>query len=312
MKTRIGIVLIILALMIGCGVQQSAQRNFEIVPIAEAIAQTQAPLCVTATSVPLCVLTPTPLAQVTNTAAPTLTPTATNTATVQPTATQIVITPTQIATSIPSVTVVPTQSPNLFRNGEFEAPYVNKLHPDGNYHIVADGWSGFYCDECDASLLNNPEEGLLMGRPEYKPAAANGQAGRDWRSGRNGQQWFCFFRVCQAGVYQTVSVAGGSTCEVSAWVRSWANSDDDPSSDGDFYTSEWWIRIDPLGGTFWDADHVRRSPTFGGSYDTWTLIEWEFTTPKNSNKVTVFFENTRKWAIPNNDSYIDAATLRCD
>jgi hypothetical protein len=322
MKQRIGILLllaiILMAIFSACAGQQSAPQSFEVIPLSGdvvPIAQ-QVPLCVTATSVPVCVFTPTPLG-VTNTPLPTNTAPPTNTAAAQPTATEVRVTPTQIiATSVPTIAVTSAPTRNLFKNGEFEFPFafVNFLHPDGYFHIVPEFWQAWYCDGCDALAQGqgNPDD-LLMGRPEYKPAAAaQGPFGRDWYSGRNGVTWFCFSRVCQGGLQQTITVPAGSYCELTAMYKSWSNNDDVEGSDGDYHNSQWHVRIALYGNTDWEntIDQVR-SEKFEPSYDTWSKMEFSFQVPKDSARVTIYFENLRKWPVGNNDNYLDQAVLRC-
>jgi hypothetical protein len=306
------VALVALLTLAGCIAKESTGRN--IAP-ANLVAQ-QAQPCATAAPAVLCIaVTVTPGGSGLVTATPNATPLATVTAT------QGQSTPTQIAvaTSTPAPTINPTTAPNLLKNGGFEPPFVNRQHADGNYHIIADFWTGYYCDGCAAlrqgtGAGTNPQ-GLTMGRPEYKPASAGGQAGKEWKSGVSGQQWFCFFRSCRAGVLQTVTVPPGADCEVRAWVRSWSNYDNDPLSELDTQddrdNSQWVIRVDPTGGTIWNAAHVLVSQNFGGSYDTWSEIRYSFAVAKDSTRVTVFFENLRLWPIANNDSYADGASLRC-
>jgi hypothetical protein len=214
---------------------------------------------------------------------------------------------------------VPPSSANLLRNPGFEFPFNYVRNPDGFLHLLPASWQSFYCDGCPALRQGdgNPA-GLLMGRPEYKSASYLGTAGKEWKEGATAAQWFCFNRACDAGVYQVVVVPPGATCEAKAWVRSWSNymgtAASEAASADDRANSTWYIRVHPHGGIDWKATEVLVSQAFGyeaGHYDAWALISYTFTVPKDSSSVAIFFENARLWPIPNNDSYIDGASLRC-
>ena len=177
----------------------------------------------------------------------------------------------------------------------------------------------FYCDEpytpekCPAPRQGsgNPSD-LMMGRPEYKPTDLATRV----NSGDTAQQWFCFYRTCNAGVYQTVDTIPGALCEAGAYVQSWSTSSGSPTSDLDTYdqriNSNWYIIVDPSGGTNAFANGLLESRVFGyddGIYDQYVKIGFTFTA--TGTKTTVFFGNLRIWPISNNDNYIDDAYVRC-
>lgn len=239
-------------------------------------------------------------------------------------------TPTGEATPTPIVTAGPDEPPpvdartlpNLLDNPGFEAPHVSGLVERGEVqieHTVAQGWRAFYCDvpywpePCDAPLLGegNPID-LLMGRPEYKPTALPDRV----YSGGLAQQWFCFFRACDAGVYQDFPTVPGEDYLVGAYVQSWYNTDDDPESDietdDDAAGSVWWIRIDPLarGRNYaFDPQDTTTCVFTSLPFDAYVEIRCLFVA--ESTRATVYFGNQRAWPIRNNDNYIDQAFAAC-
>jgi hypothetical protein len=219
-------------------------------------------------------------------------------------------------TPIVPVVTVPADRPNLFANPDFEGAARSVTFSEVN---VLPSWEPFYCDQpytaekCPALRqgTGNPE-GLVMGRPDYKPTDLPHRV----HGGDTAQQWFCFFRACRAGVFQTVATTPGATCETGAYVQSW-------SANGTGYTSDlltqdqranstWFVRVDLGGNTNAFADGVQISRGFGygdGIYDQYVLISYTFTA--TGSRTTVFFENLRLWPIANNDNYIDDAYIRC-
>jgi hypothetical protein len=203
----------------------------------------------------------------------------------------------------------------------------------GEVNVYTD-WEPFYCDQpytkdkCPAlrrdtkrpprSGYNDP--GLEMGRPEYKPTDVSNRI----RSGKSAQQWFCFFRVCQAGVFQTVKTTAGQNCQVSVYVQSWSEANDAIGTDGKPFTSDtatkddrdnsvWRIRVDPNGGSNAFKSNgmlVSRDFTYDdGHFDKFAKISFSFTA--TSDEATIFFENVRLWPFAHNDNYIDDATINC-
>jgi LysM repeat protein len=277
---------------------------------------------VTPTPVPTSEPTSEPTAE--PTVEPTTEPTAEPTAepTVEPTAeptSEPTAEPTDdpdIPTPIVPVVTVPANLPNRFANPGFEGSVRPVIFGEVN---VYEDWEPFYCDEpytatkCPALRQGsgNPP-GLQMGRPEYKPT----DIGNRVHSGLTAQQWFCFWRTCDAGVFQTITTTPGATCEAGAYVQSWSANGTGFTSDlqtaDQRANSTWFIRIDTSGGTNAFANNVLISRGFGysdGIYDKYVRISYTFTA--TSNQTTVFFENLRIWPISNNDNYIDDAYLRC-
>lgn len=253
----------------------------------------------------------------------TATPEASSTATLIPTAS---LTPTPAQTPTATVPVVypdPDDLPNLLLNPSFEAPYRSVIFGEVN---VAHDWEPFYCDEpymdekCPAPRQGdgNPE-GLLMGRPEFKEKYY-GDYPDEVVEGIFSQTWFCFFRTCWAGVYQTFDTKPDELYEVGVWVSSWYNNDDDPLSDlytlDDWAASVWSIAIDPNSDygikNAFDPDLVAcefestpDTPWDQQFYDHWVKLSCRFIAQGNS--ATVFFRNLRIWPVANNDNRIDWA-----
>lgn len=302
---------------------------------------TDVPLTPTPSSTPTASLTPTPTNTLTSTPTltPTLTPTATNTLT--PTATNTPL-PTSTPTSTPTInpnpptatptntftpsgptaTPMPGSTVNRFNNPGFEGTWRPVIFNEVN---VFSGWEPFYCDQpytaqkCPAERRGdgNPLD-LQMGRPEFKPTDVSNRI----HGGKYAQQWFCFFRACRAGVYQTIATTPGEVCEVTAYVQSWSAADE-YGTDGKAFTSDtataddranstWFIKVDRSGGTNAFASSVSISSPFGydtGHYDKYVQIRYSFTA--SANKATIFFENLRLWPLAHNDNYIDDVAVRC-
>lgn len=218
--------------------------------------------------------------------------------------------------------ITPDSSGNRLDNPSFSGATRGVIFGEIN---VFEDWEPFYCDQpytssrcpiprpCPPGQTQrcNPPE-LFMGRPEFKPTNLAARV----RSG-TAQQWFCFFRTCRAGVFQTFDTQAGQKCEVAAYVQSWSNFDSDPESDGldtedGRDNSQWFIKVDPTGGTNAFGSNVIVSRAFthdDGHYDKYVKIRMTFTA--QGNRATVFFENLRIWPIENNDNYIDDAYAHC-
>jgi hypothetical protein len=349
---------ILISLIALCLVILACNTPSRSTPVAEVATDTPRPiptdplLTATATDTSTPTLTPT----ATGTATPTPTSTATPTATASPTSTATntpLPTNTRPPTQVPTANLNPptntppptasfTPSPsgpsptpiangtNLFKNPGFEGNTRPVIF--GEVNVFTD-WEPFYCDQpytkdkCPAlrrdtqkpprSGYNDPD--LLMGRPEYKPTDVSNRI----HGGKLAQQWFCFFRVCQAGVFQTVQTQAGQSCQVSAFVQSWSAADA-IGTDGNAFTSDsatkddrdnsvWRIRVDPNGGAnaFKSSGMlVSRDFTYDdGHYDKYVKITFAFTA--TSSETTIFFENVRLWPVAHNDNYIDDATINC-
>ncbi|NDJ52715.1 MAG: hypothetical protein GYB68_06480, partial [Chloroflexi bacterium] len=211
---------------------------------------------------------------------------------------------------------IPDDLDNLFINPSFEG--ATRTVEFGEVSVF-EGWEPFYCDtpytpdKCDAPRAGNgnPPD-LKMGRPEYKSSET---AGRVF-SGETAQQWFCFYRTCQAGVYQTVDTSPGATCEVTAYVQSWSSNTGGLTSDLITYdekiNSTWFIKVALDGGTNAFSEDVLSSRGFSywdNIYDQYALISFQF--EATDALTTVFFENLRIWPVANNDNYLDDVSIRC-
>jgi len=261
--------------------------------------------------------TPTAVPSKTATQAP---PTATQTRVTNTPATQPSTTPGgefpegfQTPTPIAPAGGIPANAPNLLTNPGFEGAFREVAF---NTVQVAEGWQPFYCDlpytseKCPALRQGsgNPV-GLLMGRPEFSATASASRVS----GGAQAQRWFCLWRSCRGGVFQTISTTPGVTCEAGAFVQSWsANTDGLTSTVTD--NSIWFIRVDLSGGTnaFVSSTSMLLSRGFDfadGHYDRYTKISYTF--KATGTQTTVFFENLRLWPIANNESFIDDAYVRC-
>lgn len=201
-------------------------------------------------------------------------------------------------------------------NSGFEG---NTRAVDSDSVIVFDGWNPFFCDQpytaerCPAFRQGsgNPE-GLLMGSPEFKSIDIATRI----HSGSTAQHWYCFWKSCQGGVYQTIATTPGATCVAGAFVQSWSSNGTSFTSDLQTFdqrsNSTWFIRVDQNGGSDAFADGVLISRGFGyfdDIYDQYVEISYIFTA--TSTQTTVFFENMRLWPVSHNDNFIDDAYVRC-
>lgn len=243
----------------------------------------------------------------------TATPTATTTPSPAPSATESTLedaTPTAIVRP----GSVPASAPNLLDNPGFEGA---TREVDFSSVKVVEGWMPFYCDQpytsekCPAPRQGSGNPlGLVMGRPEYSQAAEPARL----RGGSGAQQWFCFWRACQGGLYQVVETRPGALCEVGAYVQS-VSAEGESEVSTVLDNSIWRIRVDLTGATqaFSESATLISSADFGssaGHYDRYALITFTFTA--TSEQTAIFFENQRIWPIATNASYIDEAYLRCN
>ncbi len=247
---------------------------------------------------------------ITETSEPTITATATATTSHTPTATT---TPTDPPPPDPH------DLPNRLANPGFEGSYRPVIFGEVN---VASEWEPFYCDEpymdekCPAPRqgAGNPID-LLMGRPEFKSMDVYNYPEQVWE-GEHSQTWFCFWRTCEAGVFQTFATNKGELYEVGAMVRSWYNYDNDGPSDlvsaDDWLGSIWTIAIDTDSDSGVDNafDPSLVTCNFQSTpdiqfYDNWVEISCRFMA--GGSTATVYFRNLRTWPVANNDNYIDAA-----
>jgi LysM repeat protein len=278
-------------------------------------------------------------AAATATATATPSPTNTSLSAAIPTTAPVLPTYTPTFTVVPSPTltpadVVPVSAPNRLLNPSFEGGVRAVRFGEVN---VFESWWPFYCDNttvpggCPALRIGPDENppGLMMGRPEYKPTNVSNRV----HSGATAQQWFCFSRVCRAGVYQTFDTTPGALCEVGAYVQSWSTSNasvtgwhSQLTTQDDRDNATWQIVVDLNGGTNpFTGGNLLTSGTFGydyepqsgynrahgghGVYDQYVPIHFTFIA--TGSRTTVFFQDTRLWPVTNNDSYIDDAWARC-
>lgn len=227
-------------------------------------------------------------------------------------------------TGVPVATGTPIVGDNLLANGGFEGNARPIIFPEVN---VIQSWQPYYCasgylnykDNCPADRrdtqtparrgFNEPD--LVMGRPEYKPSNVANRI----HGGKLAQQWFNNYRVHDGGVYQTISVPIGATCEVGAYVQSWSSKNSlasDLATADDKAEYRWFLRVDPSGGVDAYAPSVLVSRPFGysdGIYDKYVLITYQFIA--TGNKATVFIGSRALWPMGNVNSYVDDAYVKC-
>ncbi|MCC6905976.1 MAG: LysM peptidoglycan-binding domain-containing protein [Anaerolineae bacterium] len=276
--------------------------------------RTPAPGTPTATRTP----SPVPTTAVPGATAPAATATPAPSATpVSPTATSVAAATTDPGQAVLGAVAIPASAPNRFFNPGFEGTTRGVIFGEVN---VFESWEPFYCDQpyttskCPAERLGtgNPVD-LKMGRPEYKPSDVANRI----HSGVTSQQWFCFYRTCRAGVFQTVSTTPGAVCEVTAYVQSWSGTGynflSEVSTEDARLNSQWFIAVDRGGATDAFAPGVLRSRAFtyyDSHYDKYVQISYRF--QATGTRTTIFFENLRLWPIPNNDNYLDDVSVRCN
>lgn len=239
-----------------------------------------------------------------------------------------------------SEALVPVGS-NLLRNPGFEGQTRTVIFPEVT---VFEWWDPYYCDrpytdqKCPVPLEWNPYE-RNMGRPEYTTAnrAPQNCTSSPYlnrvHSGCNGQQWFGAFRVTNGGVQQTVSGLTPGTYELSAWAAMWISDGgaaclarspatnqclargalykSDVATADDRSAAHVRLGYDPTCSADAFASSVIWSPDYGyaeGFYDEFQQMT--MTIQVDMNCVSVFIGGTNRYAVGNNNFYIDDASLR--
>jgi hypothetical protein len=256
------------------------------------------------------------------------------------------VSPSPIATTtsmpLPSSTPVPAGL-NLFSNPGFEGNATIFTWPGGlrlAEVAIVQSWKPAFADfpyTAGPALAlfqgtKNPN-GLRMGRPEMRETKISNRI----HAGSGAQYWFCQFRACDAGVYQTVQTQPGSVCTVSVWVQSWSRvefEDGIPAevnfksqfpNDDAYSNSLWRIVVNPLGGANMFASDDVHSPWYGlpktitlingeqianaDHYDKYVQLQYTFIS--KGVQATIFFENLRLFPFRYNDSMVDDAAVIC-
>lgn len=274
---------------------------------------------------------PSPVASTSTEAA---TPTATDWATLTavpfetPTADGPQVTPTGIGLNPYSID--PTGLKEVQHNGDFEGLTRSVIFPEVN---VFTDWEPFYCDQpytpqkCAIPIDWNPspETNGVMRRPEYKLTDIT-QPSRDFPtapirvfSTKTAQQWFCYFGVCDAGIFQKIETVPGKSYLIVFHGMTWSSASaygtggrpftSDTATIDQRSNSIWYVKVDLHGGANAYADNlIGTSFDYSfGHYDQYAEMRYIFTA--TDTQTTVFFGNLRHYAIEHNDSYIDAVRI---
>lgn len=238
--------------------------------------------------------------------------------------------PTPTAIALNPYAIDPTGLKEVQHNGDFEGATRPVIF--GEVNVFTD-WNPFYCDQPYTSLKcaipidwnPSPETNGVMGRPEYKltditqPSSDFPTAPIRVFSGKTAQQWFCYFRVCDAGVFQTVETVPGKSYLIVFHGMTWSSASAH-GSDGRPFTSDtltadqrsnsiWYVKVDLHGGdNAYTENLIGVSYDYSfGHYDKYAEMRYVFTA--TDTQTTVFFGNLRHYAIEHNDSYIDAVRI---
>jgi hypothetical protein len=176
---------------------------------------------------------------------------------------------------------------------------------------VYPGWEPFWVeggagDICEPNLNQrhcNPP-GTQLKRPEYKPHD------NPWfGQGETAQQWFCWGKPCEAGIYQTFNTVPGQWCEVGARIGDYSSEEWDGESDDEFDESLWYLKVDPRGGgnAFNPSNLSTGYQT--GFYDEIKVFKMTF--QATSSRATFFIGNKRRFSILYQDSIVYDAYAYC-
>lgn len=201
------------------------------------------------------------------------------------------------ATPTPSSQWPTDGAAGVLENPDFEGEFSDR---GASEVTVADHWQPWWMG---GSPKDTPA-GYLH-RPEYKPEMRRVGKGRV-RSGASAQKQFTTYATHDAGIYQQVSVIGGSTVSFSIWAYVWSSSEDDANRSrraGDYAVS---VGIDPYGGTDGTSDSIVWSEPLV-RHDRW--VEISVRTVAKADTITVFTRGKPSWRVKHNDSYWDDASL---
>jgi LysM repeat protein len=217
-------------------------------------------------------------------------------------------------------------SPELLKNPGFEGhPFkLQCCQPDGLPYdgiLVADGWKAWWLqfppkyialpDNCPPA--KPPDIGCYWARPEFTDAAHTERANRI-HGGNNAQEYFTWNRMHEGGLYQQVTgIISGTRLHFSVYISAWMCVDPEACKGG--YVSDQpttmhlKVGIDPTGGTDPFSPNIVWSLE-ADSFDRWTQYSVEAVA--QSDQVTVFTHTRPEWpwAHPNNDVYVDDASLK--
>jgi hypothetical protein len=200
---------------------------------------------------------------------------------------------------------------NLLANASFEGQYSAYVPPGGHPDCpsgtcgtaqMASSWTPFWY-----SGLPTADAGTLTAMPEYKPAEAWFVNPDRIRSGERGQQYFTFFKVHNAGLFQQVAVTPGVPYCFSVWGHSWSANDDDDAYSGPFHGQlNQQVGLDPYGGTDPNGGNVVWGPA-RWQYDIFAVFQ--VGAVAQASTMTVFMRSDAFYAVKHNDVYWDDAVL---
>jgi hypothetical protein len=168
---------------------------------------------------------------------------------------------------------VSAQSGNLAQNPGFEEPYSNGL---------AQSWNPWHEDanvDADCSTTR------MARRPSWGPEVATGaliQSGS--RSQVVGNQWATW----NAGVFQNIPAAAGSTYSASAWSWVRASNDQYPAAPDGTVNFQVRVGIDPNGSGLWNDSDIVWGPTINPT-GQWLQIP-AVQAAATGNQITVFIQ----------------------
>jgi hypothetical protein len=178
------------------------------------------------------------------------------------------------------------------------------FNPDPDTHPCAEGQT-FDC---------NTETVLGQGfKPEAKPVDLDPLI-FNFALADNGQQWFCFRRVCDVALYQTVAVQPGSVCHFGVLTLdyqvngNWYQGHSDPP-DASGHASNWSMGVSFNESLPWQDESSALELDSWQEWDRASLHTVEFLA--DGPLATVFIRNQRGYPITHQESVVYAADLRC-
>lgn len=177
--------------------------------------------------------------------------------------------------------------------------------------FVPEGWVAFWKE--GGPVPHDPQNRNGYGRPEMRVINREPPFLSPPRvhAGQRAVQWFTFWRIHDAGIYQRVAAEPGERLAFTAWAHAWSSDGDNAYAsdvDGDGHENfTFRAGIDPTGGT----DPWASSVVWGlGAhiYNAYAPIPAAEATAA-ADAVTVFIRSTVLWPFKHCDAYVDAAQL---
>ena len=203
---------------------------------------------------------------------------------------------------------------NLLINGGFEGGWTRKTHTGQEFGeiFVPDGWTAFWMEGGKVPWDQSNTNGY--GRPEMQVIQKVEPFLNPLRiySGNQALKFFTFYRIHDAGVYQTVSgILPGETYKATYKVHAWSSVKDSPplsTIDGDGWKNfTFQIGVDPTGGTDPWSEFVEWSEGIH-QYDAFGLTP-NLEVTAEADSMTVFLRSSVLWPFKHCDAYMDDAVL---